>query len=228
MSSRGSPSRCSGPNRPQNSWRTQGGSGRQHHVLMEIQLSKVSWGQSAESRRGGGQGRLSRPCPSASPWWQLTSGSPVAHRVTERLPCCTLRAVLDVGCRDGQGRQHPSLPVTCVVVNGATDLYGVERGERLGKVNQGGARGALGRGASHVLEKVQFARSPEEGSRKRFSGREHGTKAASQEPPWCVQSGKEASRLRPGREEGRGGRASSWQPGSQAPQTTGRLGCLLE
>lgn len=43
MSSRGSPSRCSGPNRPQNSWRTQGGSGRQHHVLMEIQLSKVSF-----------------------------------------------------------------------------------------------------------------------------------------------------------------------------------------
>ncbi|XP_075401574.1 autophagy-related protein 2 homolog A isoform X2 [Tenrec ecaudatus] len=40
---RGSPSRCSGPNRPQNSWRTKGGSGRQHHVLMEIQLSKVSF-----------------------------------------------------------------------------------------------------------------------------------------------------------------------------------------
>ncbi|XP_036114200.1 autophagy-related protein 2 homolog A isoform X1 [Molossus molossus] len=40
---RGSPSRCSGPNRPQNSWRVQGGSGRQHQVLMEIQLSKVSF-----------------------------------------------------------------------------------------------------------------------------------------------------------------------------------------
>ncbi|XP_069848263.1 autophagy-related protein 2 homolog A-like isoform X1 [Dipodomys merriami] len=40
---RSSPSRCSGPNRPQNSWRTQGGSGRQHQVLMEIQLSKVSF-----------------------------------------------------------------------------------------------------------------------------------------------------------------------------------------
>lgn len=40
---RGSPSRSSGPNRPQNSWRAQGGSGRQHHVLMEIQLSKVSF-----------------------------------------------------------------------------------------------------------------------------------------------------------------------------------------
>nr|XP_012633460.1 autophagy-related protein 2 homolog A isoform X2 [Microcebus murinus] len=40
---RASPSRCSGPNRPQNSWRMQGGSGRQHHVLMEIQLSKVSF-----------------------------------------------------------------------------------------------------------------------------------------------------------------------------------------
>lgn len=40
---RGSPSRCASGNRPQNSWRTQGGSGRQHHVLMEIQLSKVSF-----------------------------------------------------------------------------------------------------------------------------------------------------------------------------------------
>ncbi|XP_057584173.1 autophagy-related protein 2 homolog A isoform X3 [Hippopotamus amphibius kiboko] len=40
---RSSPSRCFGPNRPQNSWRAQGGSGRQHHVLMEIQLSKVSF-----------------------------------------------------------------------------------------------------------------------------------------------------------------------------------------
>lgn len=40
---RGSPSRSSGANRPQNSWRTQGGSGRQHHVLMEIQLSKMSF-----------------------------------------------------------------------------------------------------------------------------------------------------------------------------------------
>ncbi|XP_038281045.1 autophagy-related protein 2 homolog A isoform X2 [Canis lupus familiaris] len=43
MGPKGSPSRCSGPNRPQNSWRTQGGSGRQHQVLMEIQLSKVSF-----------------------------------------------------------------------------------------------------------------------------------------------------------------------------------------
>ncbi|XP_021120271.1 autophagy-related protein 2 homolog A isoform X3 [Heterocephalus glaber] len=40
---KGSPSRCSGSNRPQNSWRTQGGSGRQHQVLMEIHLSKVSF-----------------------------------------------------------------------------------------------------------------------------------------------------------------------------------------
>ncbi|XP_016063918.1 PREDICTED: autophagy-related protein 2 homolog A [Miniopterus natalensis] len=40
---RGSPSHSSGPNRPQNSWRMQGGSGRQHQVLMEIQLSKVSF-----------------------------------------------------------------------------------------------------------------------------------------------------------------------------------------
>ncbi|XP_010634330.1 autophagy-related protein 2 homolog A isoform X2 [Fukomys damarensis] len=43
MGPRSSPSRCSGSNRPQNSWRTQGGSGRQHQVLMEIQLSKVSF-----------------------------------------------------------------------------------------------------------------------------------------------------------------------------------------
>ncbi|XP_060463139.1 autophagy-related protein 2 homolog A isoform X3 [Panthera onca] len=50
VSSRGSPSRCSGPNRPQNSWRTQGGSGRQHHVLMEIQLSKVFIVQELEVR----------------------------------------------------------------------------------------------------------------------------------------------------------------------------------
>uniref|UniRef100_H0VCN2 Autophagy related 2A n=1 Tax=Cavia porcellus TaxID=10141 RepID=H0VCN2_CAVPO len=40
---RGSPSRSSSSKRPQNSWRTQGGSGRQHQVLMEIQLSKVSF-----------------------------------------------------------------------------------------------------------------------------------------------------------------------------------------
>ncbi|OWK17105.1 hypothetical protein Celaphus_00013306 [Cervus elaphus hippelaphus] len=37
------PGHSSGPNRPQNSWRAQGGSGRQHHILMEIQLSKVSF-----------------------------------------------------------------------------------------------------------------------------------------------------------------------------------------
>lgn len=50
---RGSPSRCSGPNRPQNSWRIQGGSGRQHQVFMEIQLSKVGGGWGARGWRGG-------------------------------------------------------------------------------------------------------------------------------------------------------------------------------
>uniref|UniRef100_G1R023 Autophagy related 2A n=1 Tax=Nomascus leucogenys TaxID=61853 RepID=G1R023_NOMLE len=63
---RNSPSRCSGPNRPQNSWRTQGGSGRQHHVLMEIQLSKVSsgeprWGLATGSAADGVQELEERP-----------------------------------------------------------------------------------------------------------------------------------------------------------------------
>ncbi|XP_077315666.1 autophagy-related protein 2 homolog A [Lithobates pipiens] len=40
---RGSPSRSSVTNRPQNTWRTQGGSGRIHDILMEIQLTKVSF-----------------------------------------------------------------------------------------------------------------------------------------------------------------------------------------
>ncbi|OBS81535.1 hypothetical protein A6R68_20268 [Neotoma lepida] len=55
-----SPSRSSGPNRPQNSWRTQGGIGRQHQVLMEIQLSKVSFQHEVypeESATGGGPGQ---------------------------------------------------------------------------------------------------------------------------------------------------------------------------
>ncbi|XP_069500847.1 autophagy-related protein 2 homolog A [Ambystoma mexicanum] len=42
-SSRGSPSRPSITNRPQNTWRTQGGNGRIHDILMEIQLTKVSF-----------------------------------------------------------------------------------------------------------------------------------------------------------------------------------------
>ncbi|GCC39309.1 hypothetical protein chiPu_0023210, partial [Chiloscyllium punctatum] len=41
VSARGSPSRSAFPNRPQNTWRTQGGSGRNHEILMEIQLTKV-------------------------------------------------------------------------------------------------------------------------------------------------------------------------------------------
>ncbi|XP_056139851.1 autophagy-related protein 2 homolog A isoform X2 [Lampris incognitus] len=40
---RGSPSRSVGSSRPQNSWRWAGGSGRQHTLLMEIQLTKVSF-----------------------------------------------------------------------------------------------------------------------------------------------------------------------------------------
>ncbi|XP_076877879.1 autophagy-related protein 2 homolog A [Brachyhypopomus gauderio] len=40
---RGSPSRTAGSSRPQNSWRWVGGSGRQHSLLMEIQLTKVSF-----------------------------------------------------------------------------------------------------------------------------------------------------------------------------------------
>uniref|UniRef100_A0A3P9I7C6 Autophagy related 2A n=1 Tax=Oryzias latipes TaxID=8090 RepID=A0A3P9I7C6_ORYLA len=39
---RGSPSRAVPSSRPQNSWRWAGGSGRQHSLLMEIQLTKVS------------------------------------------------------------------------------------------------------------------------------------------------------------------------------------------
>ncbi|KAG2460360.1 ATG2A protein, partial [Polypterus senegalus] len=40
---RSSPSRSAAPPRPQNSWRVQGGGGRSHSMLMEIQLSKVSF-----------------------------------------------------------------------------------------------------------------------------------------------------------------------------------------
>uniref|UniRef100_A0A7N6ANQ9 Autophagy related 2A n=1 Tax=Anabas testudineus TaxID=64144 RepID=A0A7N6ANQ9_ANATE len=40
---RGSPSRSVASSRPQNSWRWAGGSGRQHALLMEIQLTKVSF-----------------------------------------------------------------------------------------------------------------------------------------------------------------------------------------
>uniref|UniRef100_A0AAX7V472 Autophagy related 2A n=1 Tax=Astatotilapia calliptera TaxID=8154 RepID=A0AAX7V472_ASTCA len=40
---RGSPSRSAPSSRPQNSWRSAGGVGRQHSLLMEIQLTKVSF-----------------------------------------------------------------------------------------------------------------------------------------------------------------------------------------
>lgn len=39
---RSSPSRSSVTNRPQNTWRAQGGSSRIHDLLMEIQLTKAS------------------------------------------------------------------------------------------------------------------------------------------------------------------------------------------
>ncbi|XP_025070707.1 autophagy-related protein 2 homolog A [Alligator sinensis] len=42
-SPRGSPSRPTLASRPQNTWRAQGGAGRQHNMLMEIQLTKVSF-----------------------------------------------------------------------------------------------------------------------------------------------------------------------------------------
>ncbi|XP_074861266.1 autophagy-related protein 2 homolog A isoform X2 [Carettochelys insculpta] len=42
-SARSSPARSSGANRPQNTWRMQGGTGRLHDLLMEIQLTKVSF-----------------------------------------------------------------------------------------------------------------------------------------------------------------------------------------
>ncbi|XP_062331921.1 autophagy-related protein 2 homolog A isoform X1 [Osmerus eperlanus] len=69
---RGSPSRSVAPSRPQNSWRWAGGSGRQHTMLMEIQLSKVSFqhetyaavppgpGQDGEGAGPGGEQPLSR------------------------------------------------------------------------------------------------------------------------------------------------------------------------
>ncbi|KAF7667614.1 hypothetical protein LDENG_00053510 [Lucifuga dentata] len=63
---RSSPSRSAGSSRPQNSWRWAGGSGRQHALLMEIQLTKVSFqhesypvavvGQDAEGSVGAGVG----------------------------------------------------------------------------------------------------------------------------------------------------------------------------
>ncbi|KAJ8338027.1 hypothetical protein SKAU_G00369930 [Synaphobranchus kaupii] len=43
LGARGSPARSAAPPRPQNSWRWAGGSGRQHSLLMEIQLTKVSF-----------------------------------------------------------------------------------------------------------------------------------------------------------------------------------------
>ncbi|XP_034545669.1 autophagy-related protein 2 homolog A isoform X1 [Notolabrus celidotus] len=56
---RGSPSRSVGASRPQNSWRWAGGSGRQHTLLMEIQLTKVSFQHESYSVAGqDGEGSL--------------------------------------------------------------------------------------------------------------------------------------------------------------------------
>lgn len=50
-------------------------------------------------------------------------------------------AVLDVGGSSEHGRQKPCFPVTCVVVEGATeDLCAVEWDQCLGKVKQEGDR----------------------------------------------------------------------------------------
>uniref|UniRef100_A0A8C6YFC8 Autophagy related 2A n=1 Tax=Naja naja TaxID=35670 RepID=A0A8C6YFC8_NAJNA len=54
---RSSPSRSSVPSRPQSSWRAQGGPGRIHDLLMEIQLTKVSFQH--ESYSGGASEKLS-------------------------------------------------------------------------------------------------------------------------------------------------------------------------
>uniref|UniRef100_A0A8C7E7D3 Autophagy related 2A n=1 Tax=Naja naja TaxID=35670 RepID=A0A8C7E7D3_NAJNA len=56
-STRSSPSRSSVPSRPQSSWRAQGGPGRIHDLLMEIQLTKVSFQH--ESYSGGASEKLS-------------------------------------------------------------------------------------------------------------------------------------------------------------------------
>ncbi|XP_034454523.1 autophagy-related protein 2 homolog A isoform X1 [Hippoglossus hippoglossus] len=59
---RGSPSRSASSSRPQNSWRWAGGSGRQHTLLMEIQLSKVSFQHESYSQAVAGQdGEVSLP-----------------------------------------------------------------------------------------------------------------------------------------------------------------------
>lgn len=50
---RGSPARSVGSSRPQNSWRWAGGSGRQHTMLMEIQLTKVSFQHETYSAEAG-------------------------------------------------------------------------------------------------------------------------------------------------------------------------------
>ncbi|KYO28151.1 hypothetical protein Y1Q_0009079 [Alligator mississippiensis] len=60
-STRGSPSRPTLASRPQNTWRAQGGAGRQHNMLMEIQLTKVSFQHEtypagAEAGAGGPRG----------------------------------------------------------------------------------------------------------------------------------------------------------------------------
>uniref|UniRef100_A0A673ARU9 Autophagy related 2A n=1 Tax=Sphaeramia orbicularis TaxID=375764 RepID=A0A673ARU9_9TELE len=57
---RGSPSRSVASSRPQNSWRWAGGSGRQHTLLMEIQLTKVCMLAAGVGVGPGGEQPLSR------------------------------------------------------------------------------------------------------------------------------------------------------------------------
>lgn len=147
MGPRGSPSRCSGPNRPQNSWRTQGGSGRQHHVLMEIQLSKVSWGLSIESHLDGGQARHAIPGTQPALHHGHLAPSPrsgtMSLSVCRVQPCHSPGAVLDFGGSSEHGRKKPRFPgIMCGSGGsyGSVDLYGVAGDKCLGKASQGGAR----------------------------------------------------------------------------------------
>ncbi|XP_061541277.1 autophagy-related protein 2 homolog A isoform X1 [Phycodurus eques] len=64
---RSSPSRSAGSSRPQNSWRWAGGSGRQHSLLMEIQLTKVSFQHESYPVAVAGQDGESSPSVGVGP-----------------------------------------------------------------------------------------------------------------------------------------------------------------
>lgn len=172
MGPRGSPSRCSGPNRPQNSWRTQGGTGRQHHVLMEIQLSKVSWGLRVRKASWEGD-RAGPPIPGTQPACHHGPSAPGPWSGTRSLSACRAAATLHPRCCSRRWRERraqqtePCLPVTCVVGEGAPDLCGVDWGQCLGKVNQGGGIGSAGEDQHSLLETVLLAQRPVEGGGER-------------------------------------------------------------